>query len=50
MGFEHHICTPENPAANGFVEVFQKVLVRMVHTAIIEEGPSEGGAEILDGL
>ena len=36
MGFKHHICTPENPAANGFMEVFQKVLVKLVHTAIIE--------------
>ena len=36
-GFEHHICTPENPQANGFVEVFQKVLVKMVHTAVVEK-------------
>ena len=36
MGFHHHICTPENPQANGFVEVFQKVLVKMVHTAVVE--------------
>ena len=37
MGFKHHICTPENPQANGFVEAFQKVLVKMVHTAVIEK-------------
>ena len=37
MGFEHHICTPENPQANGFVEVFQKVLVKMIHTAVVEK-------------
>ena len=36
MGFHHHVCTPENPQANGFVEVFQKVLVKMVHTAVVE--------------
>ena len=36
-GFKHHICTPENPQANGFVEVFQKVLVKMVHTAVTEK-------------
>ena len=36
MGFYHHLCTPENPQANGFVEVFQKVLVKMVHTATVE--------------
>ena len=30
----HHICTAENPQANGFVEVFNKVLVKMVHTAV----------------
>ena len=37
MGFKHHICTPENPQANGFVEVFQKVLIKMVHTAVVEK-------------
>ena len=37
IGFKHHICTPDNLAANGFMEVFQKVLVKMVQTAIIEE-------------
>ena len=37
MGFRHHICSPENPQANGFVEAFQKVLVKMVHTAVIEK-------------
>lgn len=37
MGFHHHICTPENPQANGFVEVFNKVLVKLVHTATVEK-------------
>jgi hypothetical protein len=37
MGFRHRKCTPENPAANGFVEAFQKVLVKLVHTAVIEK-------------
>ena len=37
MGFYHHITTPENPQANGFVGVFQKVLVKMVHTAVVEK-------------
>lgn len=36
MGFKHHICTQEHPQANGFVEVFNKVLVKMVHTAVVE--------------
>ena len=36
-GFHHRLCTPENPAANGFAEVFQKVLVKLVHTAVIEK-------------
>ena len=36
-GFVHHICTPENPEANGFVEIFQKVLVKIIHTAMIEK-------------
>ena len=41
-GFHHHICTPENPEANGFVEVFNKVLVKMIHTATIEgEDPTK---------
>ena len=34
--FKHHMTTPENPQANGFVEVFQKVLVKLVHTAEVE--------------
>ena len=39
-GIKHHVCAPENPMANGFVEVFQKVLVKMVHTAVAErKGP-----------
>ena len=41
MRFKHHICTPENLAANGFVEVFQEVLVKLVHMAVIEEKDSE---------
>ena len=42
QGFNHHICTPENPEANGFVEVFNKVLVKMIHTATIEgEDPTK---------
>ena len=36
-GIQHHLCAPENPMANGFVEVFQKVLAKMVHTAIAEK-------------
>ena len=36
MGFRHRKCTPENPQANGLVEVFQKVLVKLVHTATID--------------
>ena len=36
-GIKHHLCTPENPIANGFVEVFQKVLAKMVHTAVAEK-------------
>ena len=35
-GFNHRTYTPENPEANGFVEVFNKVLVKMIHTATIE--------------
>ena len=36
------ICTPENPEANGFVGVFNKVLVKMIHTATIEgEDPTK---------
>ena len=37
MGFRHRKCTPENPQANGQVEVFQKVLAKLVHTATIEK-------------
>ena len=37
MGFKHRICTPENPQANGFVEVFQKVLIKMIHTTVAEK-------------
>lgn len=37
MGIQHRICTPKNPQANGFVEVFQKVLIKLVHTAIAEK-------------
>ena len=35
-GIKHHLCAPENPMANGFVEVFQKVLAKMVLTAVAE--------------
>ena len=35
-GVIHHICTAKNHQANGFVEVFNKVLVKMVHTAVTE--------------
>ena len=36
MGFRHRKCTPENPQANKQVEVFQKVLAKLVHTATNE--------------
>ena len=36
MGFHHRHCTPLHPQANGLVEVFQHVLVKMVHTAVIK--------------
>jgi hypothetical protein len=36
-GIKHHLCAPENPMANGFVEVFQKVLAKMVHTAVAKK-------------
>jgi hypothetical protein len=36
MGFRHRKCTPQNPQANGQVEVFQKVVAKLVHTATIE--------------
>ena len=35
-GIKHHLCAPENPMVNGFVEVFKKVLAKMVHTAVAE--------------
>ena len=35
-GIKHHLCAPENPIANGFVEVFQKVLAKMVHMAVAQ--------------
>ena len=36
-GIRHHTCTPESPQSNGFVEIFQKVLVKIVHTATVEK-------------
>ena len=36
IGFKHHICTPENLSANGFVEVIQKVVVKLVHLAVLQ--------------
>ena len=36
-GIKHHLCAPENPMANGFVEVLQKVLAKMVQTAVAEK-------------
>ena len=36
-GIKHHLCALENPMANRFVEVFQKVLAKMVHTAVAEK-------------
>ena len=42
MGFIHHVCTSKNPQANGFMKVFQKVLVKRVHTATVEgKGPKK---------
>ena len=36
MGFRHQITTPEDAQANGFAEAFVKVLVKVVHTAVVE--------------
>ena len=45
QGIHHHICTPENPQANGFVEVFQKVIVKVIHTAMIEKEDPKAAVE-----
>ena len=37
MGFRHRITTPEDAQANGFAEAFVKVLVKLVHTAVVEK-------------
>ena len=37
MGMEHHITTPEDAQANGFAEAFVKIMVKLVHTAVIEK-------------
>ena len=37
MGVEHHTTTPEDAQANGFAEAFVKILVKLVHTAIVEK-------------
>ena len=34
---EHHITTPEDAQANGFAEAFVKIMVKLVHTAVIEK-------------
>jgi hypothetical protein len=36
MGFSHKLTTPEDAQANGFAEAFIKVLVKMLHTAVVE--------------
>ena len=36
MGVEHHTTTPEDAQANGFAEAFVKILVKLVHTALVE--------------
>ena len=37
MGVQHHITTPEDAQANGFAEAFVKILVKLVHTALVEK-------------
>ena len=37
MGFRHRITTPEDAQANGFTEAFPKVLVKLVHMAVVEK-------------
>ncbi len=36
LGFKHRLITPEWPQANGIVESFMKILVRIVRTAVID--------------
>ena len=36
MGVEHHMTTSEDAQANGFAEAFIKIMVKLVHTAIVE--------------
>ena len=37
--FRHycHMTTPKNSQANGFAEAFVKIMVKLVHTAIVEK-------------
>ena len=37
MGVEHHMTTPEDAQANGFAEAFVKIMVKLVHTAVVEK-------------
>ena len=37
MGVEHHTTTPEDAQANGFAEAFVKILVKLVHKALVEK-------------
>ena len=37
MGVEHHMTTPEDAQANGFAEAFVKLMVKLVHTAVVEK-------------
>ena len=36
MGVDHRITTPEDAQANGFSEAFVKIMVKLVHTAVVE--------------
>ena len=36
MKVQHHTTTPEDAQANGFPEAFVKILVKFVHTALVE--------------
>ena len=33
---DHHITTPEDIQANGFAEAFVKIMVKLLHTAVVE--------------
>ena len=37
MIVQHHITTPEDAQANGFAEAFVKIMVKLVHTALVEK-------------